>query len=117
MPDHSAATGGQEGSGMRLTRIGPISVAKIAFIVYGGIGLLIGVIIALASLLGATLGAANGEHSAWLGALFGVGAIVVLPLLYGFFGALSLLILSALYNFVAGMVGGVELTLEQAGSR
>jgi len=45
---------------MRITRIAPLSVAKVAFVLYGMIGLIVGVIIALASLLGATL--------AWLAA-------------------------------------------------
>jgi ribose/xylose/arabinose/galactoside ABC-type transport system permease subunit len=102
---------------MRVTHIGPLSVAKVAFILYGGIGLIVGAIVALASLLGATIGMAQGEHSALIGAVFGVGAVVLLPLLYGGFGALGALISAGLYNLVAGMVGGVELTLEQAGPR
>jgi hypothetical protein len=99
---------------MRITRIGPFSVAKVAFILYGGIGLIIGCIVALASLLGATLGATEGEHSALLGAIFGVGAVILFPLFYGVFGASGALISAALYNVVAGIVGGVELTMEPA---
>jgi hypothetical protein len=82
---------------MRITHIAPLSVAKVAFVLYGLIGLIIGGCIAIASLLGASLGAANGNHSAVLGAIFGVA-----------------LIMSSIYNMVAGMVGGVELTIEPA---
>ena len=99
---------------MRITRIGPVSVAKVAFLLYAGIGLVLGCIVAVASLLGATLGAANGDHSALFGAIFGVGAVILFPLMYGFFGALGALLGAALYNLTAGVVGGVELTMEPA---
>ena len=77
---------------MRITRIAPLSVAKVAFVLYGMIGLIIGVIIALASLLGAGLGMAGGDKSAVFSAVFGVGAVIIMPLLYGGFGALGALI-------------------------
>lgn len=99
---------------MRITHIAPLSVAKVAFVLYGLIGLIIGGIIALASLLGAGFGAAGGDRSAIFGAIFGVGAVIFLPLLYGFFGAIGALISSAIYNVVAGLVGGIELTIEPA---
>ena len=99
---------------MRITRIGPFSLAKVAFILYGGIGLIIGCMVALASLLGATLGATEGEHGAFIGTIFGVGAVILFPLFYGVFGAIGALICAALYNVVAGIVGGVELTMEPA---
>jgi hypothetical protein len=44
--------------------------------------------------------------------VFGVGAIVFLPLIYGVLGAVMALVIAALYNFLAGWLGGVELTLE-----
>ena len=106
---------------MRITRVGPVSVAKVAFVLYGVIGLIVGCIVALFSVVGASLGNAlaneSGSGSAMFGALFGVGAIVLFPLLYGTFGALGALISAAIYNLVAGMVGGVEITLDPAPTR
>jgi hypothetical protein len=99
---------------MRITRIGPISAAKVAFVLYAFGGLIVGCIIAVASLLGATIGAVNGDHSAVFGAIFGVGAVILLPLLYGVLGALVVLVATALYNLIAGLVGGIELTVETA---
>jgi hypothetical protein len=75
---------------------------------------IIGCIIAIASVLGATIGVANGDQSALFGAVFGVGAVVLLPLLYGGCGAVGALIVAALYNLTAGLVGGIELTVETA---
>lgn len=97
---------------MRIIRVSPLSVAKVAFVLYAIIGLIIGGIIACAALLGATFGAHESEGSAVLGALFGVGAVIFMPILYGCFGALGALVSSAIYNVVAGFVGGIELTVE-----
>jgi hypothetical protein len=102
---------------VRITRIGPISAAKVAFVLYAGIGFIIGCIVAIASVLGATIGFANGDQSTLFGAIFGVGAVVLLPFLYGGFGAVGVLIATALYNLTAGIVGGIELTVETAAPR
>ena len=103
---------------MRITRIGPVSAGNVAFVLYAVIGLIFGCIVAVASLLGATIGAASGDRSALFGAIFGVGAVILLPIMYGVFGALGAMLAAALYNLTAGVVGGVELTIEPAqGSR
>jgi hypothetical protein len=39
----------------------------------------------------------------------GVGAIVFFPILYGVMGFIATLIMAALYNVIAGAVGGVEM--------
>jgi hypothetical protein len=44
--------------------------------------------------------------------VFGVGAVVVLPVFYGLMGFVGGLLSSALYNLVARTVGGVELEVE-----
>ncbi len=54
---------------------------------------------------------AAGEESSLLGAAFGVGAVILLPLFYGL-GALMALLTAWLYNVVAGFVGGVEVRTE-----
>jgi len=97
---------------MRITRVSPVSVAKVAFVLYAIIGLIGGLFFAAFSLLGAAIGAAQHDASPLFGALFGVGAVLFFPILYGCLGALVGLIMSAFYNLVAGFVGGIELTLE-----
>jgi hypothetical protein len=42
----------------------------------------------------------------------GVGMIILLPLLYGFFGFLIGALIAWLYNVVAGWTGGVEFDLQ-----
>jgi hypothetical protein len=96
-----------------LKRIDPFSLAKVSGILYGLLGLFIGAIFALLSLFGAALGSAFDESGqAWIGALFGVGAVFFFPIFYGIIGFISGLIMSALYNVAAGMAGGVRVELE-----
>jgi hypothetical protein len=96
---------------MVIRRIGVLSVAKVAGLLYGVMGLLFGACIALFSLAGSAV-AADEEVPAFVGALFGVGAIVFLPILYGILGFLFVGLLAALYNVVAGMTGGVVVDVE-----
>jgi hypothetical protein len=96
---------------MVIRRVGVLSVAKVAGLLYGAMGLLFGACIALFSLAGATV-AADEEFPAFFGLLFGMGAVVFLPILYGILGFLFIGLLAALYNFVAGMTGGVVVDVE-----
>lgn len=94
---------------MTITRVGPLSVAKIAGLLYVVIGLIAGGLFSLVAMGGAALGAAAGDDSAMFGALFGVGAIILLPICYGILGFIGTLIMAWLFNIAAGIVGGVEV--------
>jgi hypothetical protein len=96
-----------------LKRIDPLSLAKTLALFEGLLGLIIGAIFALVSLFGAALGSAFEDSGLpWLGALFGVGAVVFLPLIYAVIGFVAGLIVSLLYNFAARVGGGVQLELQ-----
>jgi hypothetical protein len=93
---------------MTITRVGPLSVAKIAGLLGAVIGLLAGAFVSLFSMAGA-FGARAGEDGAFFGALFGVGAIILLPIFYGCMAFVMTLIQAALFNIAVGMVGGIEI--------
>ena len=95
---------------MVIKRVGPLSCAKIAGILYAALGAIIGVLVALFSLTGAL--ASDSFGRAGLGAVVGVGAIVIAPIFYGCLGFVFALIAAALYNVAAGFVGGVELDVQ-----
>jgi hypothetical protein len=91
---------------MVITRIGPMSCAKIAGTLYAAMGLVIGCVISLAAVAGGF--GSNGAEGA-MGALVGVGAIFILPILYGGLGFVAALVGVWLYNVLAGVVGGIEM--------
>jgi hypothetical protein len=95
---------------MIVKRIGPLSIAKVAGMLYGILGLIVGCFVALFSLVGGAVSEELG--GAALGALFGVGAVIFLPILYGFLGFLMALVGAALYNLAAGWIGGIEVQIE-----
>ncbi len=89
---------------MVLKRVGPVSLAKIAGTLYAVLGLFIGAIVSLIASVGFAL--KPPEAPAVFGLLFGVGAVVLVLLIYGCLGFLMALIMAGLYNLLAGMVGG-----------
>ena len=99
---------------MVISRIGVLSCGKVMGALYGLMGLLFGALFALISLLGvgAALSASesgDGTGAGIIGAMFGVGAIVLFPICYGILGFVGGLITAAIYNLVSGIVGGLEL--------
>jgi predicted membrane-bound spermidine synthase len=101
---------------MVIRRVGVWSVSRLYGALSAVAGLLIGAIIALVATLGGMAGAMRSSESGvlpgGLGALFGVGAIIFLPLCYGVLGLVMGAIGAALYNLFAGMFGGIELETE-----
>ena len=99
-----------------IRRVGVLSVGKVMGMTYALFGLIAGAFFALFSFFGTAFSAAMAESAgdsgaAIFGALFGVGAIIILPIFYGIIGFLGGIIGAAFYNLVAGAVGGVELEL------
>jgi hypothetical protein len=90
---------------MVITRVGALSVAKVAGLLYAIIGLVFGAFISLFGLAGFAMGASDSPF----GALFGIAAVILLPIAYGCFGFVSMLLMSLLFNVVVGVTGGVEV--------
>lgn len=106
------------GSGSRrrvvIRKIGVLSVAKVFGLVYAGIGLLLGAIVSVFSSIGSLLGTlGQGNGNALWGLLFGVGAIIFLPIFYGVLGFLVTALSAAIYNLAAGLVGGIEIEISE----
>lgn len=100
---------------MVLRRIEVLSLSKVLALIYGSLGLLAGALFSLVSLVAAGAGWGFGHDmgQTWLSVLFGAGAIVILPVVYGIFGAIIGLLVAALYNLIARTVGGIEIVLEE----
>jgi hypothetical protein len=100
---------------LRIRRFGVLSAGKIYGALCGLMGLIFGAFMSLFSVIGAGFAGASGAgDDAFLGMLFGVGAIIILPIFYGVLGFVMGLISALLYNLIAGMVGGLEIDLDGA---
>jgi len=97
---------------MIIRKIGVASLAKIMGALYGLMGLIFGGIVAVISLVSAGVTSAMQDETAWMGSLFGVGAVIFLPLLYGCMGVVFGALTAWLYNIVAGMAGGLALEVD-----
>jgi hypothetical protein len=95
---------------MVVKRFGVGSVAKIYGAISAAFGLLAGCIIALGSLM--SLGFADTSDAGVLAPMFGIGAVVFLPIFYGVMGLIAGALGAVLYNVFAGMVGGVRIEVE-----
>ena len=94
---------------MVIRRIGPMSCARISGTLYAVVGLILGAMFSFVSLVGVFN---TGVSEEALPAVFGVAAIIILPLVYGGLGFVATLIAAWLYNLLAGVVGGIELDLQ-----
>lgn len=98
---------------MVIRHIGVGSLARILGALYALWGFIFGVIVALIALAGAGIGAASDSSMpGWMGGLFGVGAVIFLPICYGILGALGGALTAVMYNVIAGMVGGLSVETE-----
>ena len=81
-------------------------------VLYALFGLLIGALMTLMSVMGGGgSDPATADAMGALGPMMGVGAIVILPILWGIIGFIGGLIGAFLYNIAAKIGGGVELDL------
>jgi ABC-type glucose/galactose transport system permease subunit len=94
---------------MTIKRVGPLSCAKIAAALYAAIGLVLGVIFSLGAMAGAMVGGDSGAGG--IGMIFGVGSIVLLPIVYGCIGFVGTLLMAYVYNALASAVGGIEVDI------
>lgn len=94
---------------MVIRRVGVFSLAKVSGALYAVLGLLIGACISLFSVIGSSFAP---KDSAFGGMIFGVAAIVVVPIFYGVLGFIMSAIMAAIYNLIASWVGGVEIEVQ-----
>jgi hypothetical protein len=101
---------------MVLKKIGVISLARIVAIIYAFLGFVIGIFVAFVVSIGSIAGSRFSElsngFSPLIGLVFGIGSIVIFPIIYGLLGFLMGLIASALYNWIVGFTGGIEFEME-----
>ena len=95
---------------MVIKRFDPISVGKVAGVLYAAMGLVVGFIVSLAAMIGGFTG--HSGFGALTGGMVGIGAILVLPVFYGVLGLVVAVIAAWLYNLAAGVVGGIQIDVQ-----
>jgi Transmembrane domain of unknown function (DUF3566) len=95
-------------------RVGPGSAFKVGLVLYALMGLVLGVCVGFASMVAGNLGS-MGQSASPGARLFGLGmgfgAVIFFPVLYGVIGGIFAAISAAIYNLVAGWVGGLEVDI------
>ena len=92
---------------MVIRRVGPLSCAKVAGVLYLIMGFVVGGMMSLFTLAGLFGGGAAG--GGFMPTLFGTAAVLWLPICYGVAGFVMTLIMTTLFNLVVGFTGGVEV--------
>ena len=89
---------------MIIKRVGVLKLAIFQGTLLAFFGLLAAVFMLM---VGSMFGAKAG-----LFGMAGLAALIILPIVYGILGFIAGAIYAALYNLVAGMVGGIEIDVE-----
>lgn len=101
---------------MMIRKIGVLSLAKIVGAIYCAMGLILGLLFSIATLFGGVASELARETAIpkSIAMIFGFGAIIAMPILYGILGFLMGAFAAFVYNIVAGVAGGLELELAPA---
>ncbi len=91
---------------MKITKVNVASLAKVLGALYLGLGVIIAVIFGAMIIIGALV------SGRWMTVLFGIGLIIVVPIVYGMMGLIAGYIIGWLYNAIAKWVGGIEIETE-----
>jgi hypothetical protein len=91
---------------MVIRRVGALSCAKVAGLLYLILGFVFGALVSLFTIGGTMFGDQEGGVFA---RMFGASAIVVLPIFYGCLGFVMTFIMAWLFNLVVGITGGIEV--------
>lgn len=96
---------------MVLKSIGVFSMGKVTGCAQALVGLIFGGFMTLLAMAGIAAGGQGGIEAA----IFGVGAVVIMPIMFGIFGFIGGIITAVVYNIVLSLVGGLELEFESQG--
>ena len=98
---------------MILKRIEPVSCAKISGLLYAVLGIIMALFFAMFAGCSAMLGGPSefGDFP-FFGGLMGIGSFIFFPIFYGILGFIGGLIMALLYNWLAGLLGGIEIEIE-----
>lgn len=89
----------------RITRVVPMSAAKLFGAMYFVIGIVAAPFLAIPALM------AGGDQ----GSATGIGLLLILPVIYGVMGFVGMAIFAWFYNVLAARIGGIEIETDAVG--
>ena len=98
----------------RIKRIVPLSAAKMAAVIYGAMGVVVGFQLALATVL-PTIKQARETGTGLSAPMISVivlAVLIIAPLFYGLLGFIIRIVGAAIYDVVAGWFGGLQIQIE-----
>ena len=95
---------------MIIRRVGVLQMAKIEAALCAVLGLCVGAMIALLSMLDIAI--LPNVSGGIFGVMLGGGAIIMVPLVGSIYGAIMGVLWALLYNVAASLAGGIELETE-----
>jgi hypothetical protein len=93
----------------KITKISAISLGKLLGLMYGLFGVIFGAVITSISFFGQFVFQSELNNYDFL---FGLGAIIILPIFYGLLGFLLGLLTAWIYNLIARFTGGLKIEIE-----
>lgn len=98
---------------MIVKRVAPLPLGKMLCVLYAVMGLVFGLIFSVVGMFSSMFTHSAQPHAIpGFGLMFGVGAVIFLPIFYGVIGFLGGLISAALYNVLARTIGGIVIDVE-----
>jgi len=99
-----------------IRRFDVLSVMKLAGVIYGLLGLLIGVLFVVFAAFGLLVGRnqADAPFSGPFGLVIAVAVAVIFPIFYGILGALMAGLMSAIYNIASKRFGGIRVDVDES---
>ena len=97
---------------MVLRSVGGLSAGKLMGLLYAVLGLIFGEFFSLISLAAGAANMPQGGPGLPMAGMV-IAAVIVMPIIYGIFGFIGGIISAAMYNLIAGFVGGIEMEFER----
>ena len=98
----------------QIKRIIPLSAARLAAVIYGAMGVVVGFPIALATVLPSIIHGREAETSLSLPMIIVIvlAILIIVPMFYSFLGFIFGVVGAAIYNLVAKWLGGLQVEVE-----
>lgn len=97
-----------------IKKVDPFSLAKVLGVLYALLGVIIGLLFAAwGSVMSDLYMGESDSATQTMLSFFGIGSIIFFPIFYGIIGLIGGILTGALYNLVAGWVGGVTIEVAE----